>query len=79
MSPAEHIMEWAHNSQPLYRRMRDLARDNSTQPAKALKALSIATDARYEMVRGGEISRDEYSAMDILDAAKLILGWRGEE
>lgn len=87
MSPESHIFEWAYNSQPLWKRMKDLQRRMEpgaldcylTPTGNAAGAFSIACASVAEMIRGGEISRDEYSARDILAAAILILGWSGEE
>lgn len=79
MAPSSHILEWAHNSQPHYRRLKGLQPGNFLRESgRALAAMNLALHTVEDMVRCNEISRNEYSAADILGAAQLMLGWSGD-
>lgn len=81
MSGAEHIFQWARNSQPFYLRMLRVRvpgnYGNDTDHASA--ALSLASASLREMRMGREVYAKSYDAADLLDAAKLFLAWDGEE
>lgn len=78
--PADHILNWAENSQPHWRRLKEIAVPGNFQreSGRALAAFNLALRTVDDMVRGGDISRNEYSAADILKAASLILEWMPE-
>lgn len=76
---AQHIFDWARNSEPHCRQMRGLKdfalRVGSTTAAR--QALSLAVSVYHAMVgdRGGLT----FSAQSILAASVLFLDWDGEE
>lgn len=78
--PADHILSWAENSQRHWRRLKEIAIPGNFQreSGRALAAFNLAIRTVDDMVRGGDISRNEYSAADILKAASLMLDWRSE-
>lgn len=77
MNPGEHIFQWARNDQTLYKRMMNA--QHFPTIAKAQAAAGIASSALRDMHRCGEIIPGKYSSSDILDAAKRICGWDGDE
>lgn len=78
MTPSSHIFEYAHNSAPLYNRMRIWQNIKDATPRMvAYISHEVANAAHAEMVRDGEIERGEYTAQDILKAAIHIADWIG--
>jgi hypothetical protein len=52
-----------------------LSKASGPPSLKAVTAAHIAVASYRDMVKCNEIQPDDYSADDILGAAKLILGW----
>ena len=80
MTPAEHIFQWARNDQLLCRHLRAAVsypdRANFTT-ARASLAIDAVRSSLSQMRRGGE-DVNEYSAIDVLKTAILVLEWDGE-
>lgn len=81
MPVAEHILLWCENSQPHWRRLAVVSVPGNHQSEfnRTHAALNLALAVTREMVKGGDLSRLDYVAGDLLDAAKLMLEWRAEE
>lgn len=74
MENAEHILNWCENSQPHWRRLNGLVPGNYTTAREhAYEAFKLAGDVAALMVRGGDLSRMDLDAADILKAAALMI------
>lgn len=90
MNATEHMIAWIESSRPHYERAcqleRDRKRDVSAVPYPrshmtnlAGTALAIVTSAFLEATRGGDMLASEWSAAELLDAAKALLSWEMEQ
>lgn len=80
MTNAEHILSWTENSQPHWRRLKEVCTPgNFIRPqGQAIAAANLATTVASHMIEAGDLSRMELEPDDILDAAKLFLSWKPE-
>lgn len=83
MTPVEHMIAWIESSRPHYERLLKLERDRKSRPASiqwhAFVASSIVASAFAEATRGGDMFASEWTAADLLDAAKALLSWELEQ
>lgn len=69
-------MAWAENYQRLHRRMKGLTPGNFVRESgRMYAATNLVLHTIEDMVRCNEISRNEYCADDMLQAARLMLAW----
>jgi hypothetical protein len=79
MTNAEHILSWAENSAPHWRRMKELRPGEfNVSRQLAYAAFQLASDTAQAMIRGGYLSRMDLEAGDLLDAARRMLEWRAD-
>lgn len=90
MTDIEHMIAWIESSRPHYERACQLERDRKRDLAAvpyprshmtnlAGTALGIVTSAFLEATRGGDMFASEWSAAQLLDAAKELLTWEMEQ
>lgn len=82
---AEHVMAWIESSAPEHARMQDIFRRR--QPGcpdgfirasgAATAALNLVVSAYGQMCSGGDALKD-YTATDLLDAARQVVEWEPE-
>ncbi len=80
MNVAEHILSWAENSQPDWRRLKEVCTrgDFIRSQGQAIAAANLASTVASHMIEAGNLSRMDLEPADILDAAKLFLSWKPE-
>ena len=80
ISTAEHMLSWAENSQPHWRRLKEVCTrgDFIRSQGQAIAAANLASTVASHMIEAGDLSRMDLEPADILDAAKLFLSWKPE-
>jgi hypothetical protein len=77
-SPAEHIFQWARNDASLHSSMVAARRypDGGNFTTSRAQALFIVARQAYKEMQGD--TDGSYTAIDVLEAAALMLKWDGE-
>lgn len=80
MTAEEHIVAWIESSQPEYRRLIELSTIayELSNSGRAHRALSLASDAYRQMVKGGDAYASDHDASTILGAAVMLANWKPE-
>lgn len=88
MTDIEHMIAWIESSQPHYVRLCILERDRKECEAVgaltqynlglALRAFNIISSAYDEATRCGDMFPEQWSAAQLLSAAKALLEWELE-
>lgn len=84
-SNAEHILAWIESSKPENDRLLDIHRRRQAGCADgfirssgaATAALNLVVSAYGQMCSGGDALGD-YSALNLLEAARLVISWEPE-
>lgn len=80
MTTAEHIVRWAENSQPHWRRLRELSSREYLREGNAAQcALTLALQTVEAMVAAGALERNGATRLDLVETARLMLKWREEK